>query len=346
MQIPQLTFLRFLAALGVVLFHFGQATAPFSGEVLLPVVKQAGLGVGFFFTLSGFLMAWVYGQKSEVNWKSYARARFARIAPLYWLSFLLALLAVLFILNERPRGFTVIMQAIGLQAWAPGTNLSVNFPAWSVSVELFLYVMFALLLLPLRRMNAMMKVGMALALYGLSFWIMLHIGEWTQGIIPNTDGDFRLRFPLWHLHSFVLGMVTGLLYIEGKLKLPGGIVPGLLFTASTALMFALAYYPEGIIAYAGNGLLAPLYLVMIVSLCQDRGPIAKIFSLPLFQFAGEMSYGVYLLQAPVYISLAAIAGSKLNDGWLWTYLAVLLAFSAIVYYYFERPMRRWLRGGN
>lgn len=56
---------------------------------------------------------------------------------------------------------------------------------------------------------------------------------------------------------------------------------------------------------------------------------------------------VYLLQAPVYIALEPLAlragAPGLHGRWFWIYLIALLASSALVYQFFERPMRNWLR---
>jgi peptidoglycan/LPS O-acetylase OafA/YrhL len=346
-QIPQLTFLRFLAALGVVVFHFGQATAPFSHPWLLPIVQQAGLGVGFFFTLSGFLMAWVYAPQPKIDLRKYAQTRFARIYPLYLLTFILALLAEVLIRYKRPRGLSIVLQALGLQAWVPGYSLTLNFPGWSVSVELFFYLVFPLLLYALRGRRPAVLIGVATGLSVLCYLLYAHVGEWTQGIVLNENSDFSMRFPPWHLHSFVTGMVGGLLYQGGWLRIQTRWLPTVGFLLLSGFMLSLVYFPNPIIDNAADGLLAPLYLGMIICLAQDTGPLKVPFSAKPLQFAGEMSYALYLIQAPVYIALEPVAqwsgASGLQGGWFYIYLAVLLVASGLVYQFFERPMRGWLR---
>ena len=143
------------------------------------------------------------------------------------------------------------------------------------------------------------------------------------------------------------GMVGGLLYRRGYLRLPNPKWGGPAFLLASGLMLALAYFKNPITAHAGGGVLAPLYLIIIVFLAQDNGPIAKALSWKPLEFLGEMSYAVYLLQAPVYIALEPIAqrsGARgLFDGWLHIYLIVLLLLSAAIYQWFERPMRNLLR---
>ncbi len=347
MKIPQLTFLRFLAAFGVVLFHFGQLTFPFSSDLLLPTVQQAGLGVGFFFTLSGFLLAWVYAPQPHIDLRKYARARFARIYPLYLLTFLLALAAEMLIRHTRPKGLSIILQALGLHAWVPGYSLSLNFPGWSVAVELFFYLAFPMLLLALRGRSTVVLLGIAAIATTIGVIIFSYMGIWTLGIVPNPNSDFILRFPLWHLPSFVVGMTGGLLFRAGKLQLPTTWLPAVLFVGLTAGLLSLAYFPNWFIGHAANGLFAPIYVAMIVALAQDKSWLSKSFSWAPLEFAGEMSYAVYLMQAPVYIALEPLAlragAPGLHGTWFWIYLGVLLLASGLVYQSFERPMRSWLR---
>ncbi|MBL0017769.1 MAG: hypothetical protein IPP17_15385 [Bacteroidetes bacterium] len=95
--------------------------------------------------------------------------------------------------------------------------------------------------------------------------------------MDNTNSDFTLRFPPWQLHTFVTGMVGGLLYGRGQLRLPTKWLPGLLFLTMSAFMVSLAYFENPLTANAGNGVLAPLYLVIIVCLAY-QGPISRMLA--------------------------------------------------------------------
>lgn len=44
----QLTFTRFIAALSIVVYHFGDIYPPFNSSILAPIVKNANLGVSYF----------------------------------------------------------------------------------------------------------------------------------------------------------------------------------------------------------------------------------------------------------------------------------------------------------
>src|SRR5262245_41113878 len=87
--IPALTSLRFLAALLVFLFHFGP-----EGGLWDIVGGEGHVGVGVFFTLSGFLITARYGDRLARggSLKTYVLRRVARILPLYYAVLILSLL--------------------------------------------------------------------------------------------------------------------------------------------------------------------------------------------------------------------------------------------------------------
>ena len=66
MRIEQLTFIRFVAAISVVIHHFGLHIFPFNTSILLKIFKQGDLGVSFFFFLSGFVMIVAYHKKLKI----------------------------------------------------------------------------------------------------------------------------------------------------------------------------------------------------------------------------------------------------------------------------------------
>lgn len=86
-MLHQLTFTRFLAAIAIVIFHYGGSAFPFQTPILKSLFSNANVGVSFFFILSGFVMMIAYGaRQSEINFREYFINRFARIYPIYFLA--------------------------------------------------------------------------------------------------------------------------------------------------------------------------------------------------------------------------------------------------------------------
>ncbi|MBL9116064.1 MAG: acyltransferase [Verrucomicrobiaceae bacterium] len=150
-DLPGLTGLRGIAALVVFLAHNRY-------QDLLPGVSKGALwlewhdlAVDLFFMLSGLVMAHVYAGKlkfsSAESWRSYAVARIARILPLYLVTTLAALaiycLGSLW-LGKWPAYLSaqvIVTNVLLLQNWPGLFCLSVNLPAWSLSVEMFCYAL-------------------------------------------------------------------------------------------------------------------------------------------------------------------------------------------------------------
>lgn len=63
MRIDQLSFTRFIGAIFVLAFHYGNNVFPFNGYIFSIIVKQAPSVVGYFFVLSGFVMIIAYNKK-------------------------------------------------------------------------------------------------------------------------------------------------------------------------------------------------------------------------------------------------------------------------------------------
>ncbi|PZR43307.1 MAG: acyltransferase, partial [Stutzerimonas stutzeri] len=81
---------RGLAALAVVMFHLTimMGDVRYGGDPVFRALTWRGdLGVDFFFVLSGFIMMFIHAGDIDRpgRWASFARARFVRLFPIYWL---------------------------------------------------------------------------------------------------------------------------------------------------------------------------------------------------------------------------------------------------------------------
>lgn len=164
-RIEQLTFTRFIAAISIVIFHFAADVFPFKFPALHSVFSNANIGVSYFFILSGFVMMIAYGENKRVAFWSYLKGRFIRIYPAYLLSLLLLLVYIYTIPSElTDKGLLLSLPL--LQSWIPERAMSLNFPSWSLSVELLFYVTFPFLFNYVYRTNSFPKLLLPVCLYG------------------------------------------------------------------------------------------------------------------------------------------------------------------------------------
>src|ERR1700759_2829392 len=87
-DLAAITGLRFLAASGVVLYHFSRVPLPQWAAPIEHVIGSGFVGVNLFFILSGFIMAYSYTSpdgRLRGTRRNFWAARYARIAPAYLL---------------------------------------------------------------------------------------------------------------------------------------------------------------------------------------------------------------------------------------------------------------------
>lgn len=210
-----LTSLRFFAALAIVVHH--------CNGVFWPVAALGPLdvGVSFFFVLSGFILTWVYHDQLDTprQWRAFYLARWARIWPLHLVCLLLTMLLVAV---PEPFDVGVLMaNALLLHAWIPFDRyfFSYNYVSWSISTELFFYLLFPLLLRPAmrwRHRSLLLAVSLALAIvlllgllsweHGLPSWQTTHDHLSSTGLLYAN--------PLARLAEFLCGMVAGIVFVR------------------------------------------------------------------------------------------------------------------------------------
>jgi peptidoglycan/LPS O-acetylase OafA/YrhL len=217
-RLPALTGMRIFAALAVYASHLGP---PHGAPPALKAFLESGyMGVTLFFTLSGFVLTINYFERlrnpsARATWQ-FGVARFARIYPIYIL--------ILFYILVREHAFGANLtgwweHVLAIQAWDPNVFQAYNFngPAWSVSVEVFLYACFPLLVVALARLRTprallAAAVGVALIMTALTTWFAVT----GRGTLPAADPESAHRWlyvtPLTRLGDFTLGILAARLY--------------------------------------------------------------------------------------------------------------------------------------
>lgn len=345
MRIEQLTFTRFVAAMAIVFFHFGKPLNIFSQPIIHTLLIQANIGVSYFFILSGFVMMIAYGRKSFVHPVSYMKNRFARIYPVYLLAIVLSLLYKCFFIHEDIPAEDIFLNIFALQAWVPAKTMTVNFPGWSLSVEFLFYAVF-----PLLANSVYKKLSFkTLSIMIVSIWAISQIGfnmalqsTWELGTAKETE-NFLFYFPVFHLNQFLLGNLAGLFFIKflwnQQKKYDFALI-------ALALLIALSLVFKPAHLNYHNGLLAILFVPFIILLAANSGFLTDFFNKKPLIYLGEISYGIYILQVPVYwfttyfLTKLGITGSLKV---FLIYVFLLLILSALSYSFIETPLRERIK---
>ena len=360
-RLEALTGLRFVAALLVVVHHFGRGPAAALGPAAERVAAYGYVGVSFFFVLSGFILAYVYAPAAgRVAWRAFYAARFARVYPLYGAALVLAAPGFVFrVLTEVPPPdqlpvgvATAVTAPLLLQAWTPWTALLWNTPGWSLSVEAFLYLLTPAALVVVTRWT-----GRGMAVGGAALWLLALVGPalylaWAGGGEPMAGPAALwhhtvLYAPPLHVPQFALGLVVGAAYARrgATRPAPRGSAGALL----GALALGLALVPGIPQPLLNDGLIAPAFALLFWALAPGDAASARFLASAPLRRLGDASYAVYLLQKPVYqyayaaaeaLGVAAPHASSLFFG---GYLVLLVGVSLLAHRGLEVPARRWIR---
>ena len=294
MRIEQLTFTRFIAAIAIVIFHFGKNSLLFNNEYVSFIFKQANVGVSYFFILSGFVMIVAYKNQEKINFAAYIKNRLARIYPVYLLGILLILSDSFF---KNVNISDLLLSIFMIQSWIPQKALAINSPAWSLSVELFFYITFPFLINSVYNKLKLKNNAYWIILFWLISQIVFHLITHNNLQIPYyTIKDIHYN-PFMHFNEFLIGNLAGLFFMDKLKNKQKNYLPYILLAILSLIV--LFKFPIGLNFH--NGLLALIFvpLVLLISLTNDK--ITKVFTNNKFVFLGEISFGIYILQFPVWI---------------------------------------------
>jgi peptidoglycan/LPS O-acetylase OafA/YrhL len=162
-EIKALAGARALPPLILVLFHYCEGHGYRGAKWFDLPVGKGYLWVEFFFALSGFILAYVYGSRFREFWRgtaypAFLKARLARLYPLHLTMLLVTLLLMIVLRAVAAHGGyvsiydepyhpintwpTFIANLFLVQAWNIFPYLSWNGAAWFVSVEFLLCLLF------------------------------------------------------------------------------------------------------------------------------------------------------------------------------------------------------------
>ena len=262
-----LTGIRFFAALHVVFFHY----APGLPLLLRNVAANGYMAVGLFFILSGFVLTYNYAGR-PLDTRKFLVARFARIYPAYLLGFVLIGPAVVVrLLHSDPRKLAAAGLAAGgmVQGWFPRLALVWNGPGWSLSNEVFFYLLFPAILPAVFRLSPRGLWMVAAACWAAALapplaQLALHGGAHAEAV---------MYMPVFRLAEFVLGVAAGAGYLRRgpESRLAAGPV-------AVALAVFAALSPFFVHPVLRGALAAPLFAALVYTLASGGGMLGRFLS--------------------------------------------------------------------
>lgn len=345
-KLDQLTTTRFFAALSVVLYHGGRELGILS---LFPMLTSGPTAVNYFFVLSGFVLTLAYYRPDAgFDFRNYLIARFSRIYPVYILSFVLTCVYYLDIIS-RIKSDKILANIFLYQAWIPRYALSFNIAAWSLSVEVFFYLAFPLLLFCVKRLSVKQ-----VAWISLGFWAVSQV---IHAILYSTLIPEQINLlnylPLFHINSFLLGLSGGVWYLANSTRRTSNPFINR-FTLIGSIGFVLLaislreYTPSFFRGFSLDaGLLAPFFLIIILALALDTTGLSQRLKHPWLVLLGDSSYALFILHIPLFwlftLVLKLTGTTIMYSAKFSIHVLISIFTSILVFKYMERPVRDWIR---
>ena len=351
-----LTGIRTLLACNIVLFHF---TPSYLGYAA-PFVANGFVFVGFFFLLSGYVLAYNYAERAlTLNARNFWVARFARLYPVYLVALLFSFRMLQLEWTARPHTefwHGLVLTPLLLQAWSPSLATFWNTVGWTLSCELLLYAAFPWII-RLWTLHApwLETSGRLVALF-LLLWIV--------GLVPHLlylwlNPDHlpqpitRYSYGLWlralkysppaYLCMFMGGITLGKLQLRLHLTPRQRLGVATLGLAGLAVFFFTVVSRVPYVILHG-GLLMPLFATLTLGL-SGTNIIASVFAWRPLLVVGESTFCLYMLHFNgINLMQELHLWEHLRVAALepWTSFAAILAVSIAVHHFIEKPARTLL----
>jgi peptidoglycan/LPS O-acetylase OafA/YrhL len=351
-----LELLRFLAAIGVLVWHYQHfmfvgheqtewdwSRLPFR-LLFLPFYTYGYEGVELFWCISGFIFTWKYGRligRTGLSFGRFAMLRFSRLYPLQF-AMLLTVAALQWVYSARYGGTFVyrfndtahfVMNLFFANWWGFQSGESFNGPSWSVSAEVLVYVVFFWVT---RRAGSAWWIDLV-ALLGFSI------------AAPVAKSLFGIKLAFTGAGTFFyLGAATCHLY-------------GWIETSSLRQRQLFAWGCAGVIAACA--LLVATHVLKIAGASLPMFPAAVLLvqlavrprrsrTRTLLTGLGNLTYASYMLHFPMQLGVMLVMGALsvpvrslvYSDWFMLAYLGGVLAAAFVVFRVVERPAQALLRG--
>lgn len=351
--------LRFFAFFKVFLLHLPITVFPWFNYMR----AGGGIGVQFFFVLSGFLITYIIleekNREGQFRLKHFFARRILRIWPLYYLMILVAFLTPfiterLLHVTTSSEGYTpdwwmslLFLENYKIMATGTHPNVSPLGVMWSLCIEEHFYIIWGLLLyfFSVRKLPVIIVVSVAVGI--ISRYVYARSGIAALDILTNID-------------LFAYGAVPAYLLITRRfttentlLRIP--LAVKLLFTAVLLIVVQVcSQYTDDDVAFVHLTTLLGIMFALLISFTIPQHTRFRIGDKHILSRLGLYTYGLYLYHT-IIISLLramypAIGLSTDTPGGavLFTIIALLATIlcSMVSYYIYERPflrLKKWFR---
>jgi peptidoglycan/LPS O-acetylase OafA/YrhL len=350
-MIKPLTSLRFFFAFMIFLHHLtflAKSKSSVMRWIHEFILKEGYIGVSFFFILSGFILAYNY-RDSFLNQKTsksnFYIARFARIYPIHFLTLLIAIPLTLQNVNfEISLWFKQLFFNLTLtQSFIPIKKIyfSFNSPSWSISNELFFYLLFPLLILLISKLKVLKYSKGLLIPFLLLLPILMLV------IPPIYYKNLFYVNPFFRVFDFIVGILLLELYLKIKNteKVINYNALEILSVSLLVIFFVIHSTLPLVVRYSIYYWLPMSFLILVFAF--QKGVLSRLLSNSTMILLGEISFGFYMFHQLVLKYFIMINQSYLHIANEYLIICIILVVSLIVSYisliWFENPVSKYIK---
>jgi len=344
-------FLRFAAALLVVIYHAShhvRSTGADQGMVFSAGEAIGFAGVDVFFVISGFIMSYTtINQQGKQAGFDFIKRRLARIYSGYWPFFLSALALFSW---ARPAHLAESNLLKSFILWPQSLNRVLLEISWTLSFEMYFYIVFCMLLFVGMRLRIRLLIISAALIAGFDVyrhWYLLGFSPENLHALGFADQFLTSPFLLEFLAGALLASkMKSRSVSSGWLNLAAGIggfaVAGWVNVEVYQGAIEQGYYVVPRVLLFGIPSLFILY--GLVQLEQNGLVATRRFSLA----TGGASYALYLCHVLFFVATMKLGLNRfLFDFPAWqvqtffaVYVVLIVTFSTVYYQMIEKPLHR------
>ena len=363
--IPKLVsvdYVRFFLSISIAIWHYQLIISvgnlypatfkdfPFSNEIGF-FYTHGYLAVQFFWLVSGYIISYIY---LEGNFKKrdYLRNRFARLYPLHIVTLLIT--GILQVIASSRLGRQPICGSNDLKHFLlnlffiPSIGLedgcSFNAPIWSVSVEIYSYLLFMCLFVGIKKYGDIFcAVLIAIFSYIHHANIILIPKQvsacaifFFTGVLVHALQKTSRKAILFQISLSLTSIIICIL-IKAEILKANKFTVSRLFDTEFSYLF----------------IFAPLLIIFLTVEEFFPKKYSSRFGM-LGRFFGNLTYSCYLWQFPLIIFFVIIFGQNSNQLFIFarnplfllSYLIILLMISYLSFRFIENPTRKYFRTGS
>jgi peptidoglycan/LPS O-acetylase OafA/YrhL len=358
--LSNLTPLRGIAALWVVVFHFSEIIAKFVSTDRSLLLTKGYLMVDLFFIMSGFIIYHVYHESfisgiSVSRFRQFIVARFARVYPLHFVTLLLVIVITVPMFGWDPvfgNPRAIPTNLLLIHSFGIHKSFNWNVPSWSISAEWWAYMVFPVLAVFIYRKGRIALTLLALfallSYLSIMYWLpRVNIFEPTLPHRQNLDVTFDWGF-LRGLAGFICGILIYKVYETGKLvKLFQKDVAAVMVMIACVLCMHFGW---------NDGLDIILFILLVFVFTVNNGRLHVLCNSGIAQYLGKISYSIYLMQffpliplwagiklpGLIYGANSASTSFWIGVGYCLIYILLVIGVASLSYFTIEKPCRKYI----